>query len=88
MISQVYKDNIVCAICKSLQKSCCAWEKCLKDLFQSRVNLIGQSQQGSFQPDVRGLDSWQKLYFSIKIETILNVIWQNQIFSIGSGIFP
>ena len=80
MISQEYKSNFVCAICESLQKTCWASERCLKDWFQSRLNLIGQSQQGSFQPDVRGLDSWQKLYFSIKIETILNVIWQNQIY--------
>ena len=48
MISQEYKNksNFVCTICKSL-----------KDWFQSRLTLIGQSQQGSFQPDVRGLDS-------------------------------
>ena len=42
MISQEYKSNFVCAICKSLQKTCCAWERCLKDWFQSRLNLIGQ----------------------------------------------
>ena len=58
MIPQEYKSNFVCSICESLQKKTCwAWERCLKDLFQSRLTLIGQSQQGSFQPDVRGLDS-------------------------------
>ena len=39
MISQEYKNksNFVCTICKSLK-----W--CLKDWFQSRLTLIGQSQ--------------------------------------------
>ena len=41
MISQEYKSNFVCAICESLQKTCWASERCLKDWFQSRLTLIG-----------------------------------------------